>query len=294
MARPLRIEFAGATYHVTARGNRREPIYADDVDRLAFLDVLGHTLRRFDAAALAYCLMGNHYHLVLTTHGANLSKLMRQLGGVYTQRFNRRHDKVGHVFQGRFKAILVDRDAYLLAACRYVEQNPVRARMVGTPGAWPWSSYGANIGAAPAPDWLDTSAVHGLLLGRDALAPADAERAHAAYANWVAGTPDASLWPGALRQQVFLGDEAFVTRMQARAAPGGLAARDVPRGQRSLPATLTLAQRLASGVTREEAFRQAFVEGGMTMSAIAAQSGLSVARVSQLISRAESLLKLKT
>jgi REP element-mobilizing transposase RayT len=294
MARPLRIEFAGATYHVTSRGNRREPIFADDVDRLAFLDLLGHTLGRFHAAALAYCLMGNHYHLVLTTHDANLSKLMRQLGGVYTQRFNRRHDKVGHVFQGRFKAILVDRDAYLLAACRYVEQNPVRARMVGTPGEWPWSSFGAHTGAAPAPAWLDTSALQGQLLGRDVLTPIDAERAQAAYADWVAGAPGASLWPGALRQQVYLGDDAFVARMQARAAPGGLDAREVPRGQRSRPDTLTLAQRLDSGVTREEAFRRAHVEGGMTMSAIAAQSGLSVARVSQLISRAESALKLKT
>ena len=133
MARPLRIEYAGATYHVTSRGDRREPIFIDDDDRRAFLDVLGQALARFDAAVLAYCLMGNHYHLVLTTHGANLSALMRQLNGVYTQRFNRRHDKVGHVFQGRFKAILVDRDAYLLEVCRYVELNPVRAKMVPAP-----------------------------------------------------------------------------------------------------------------------------------------------------------------
>ena len=133
MARPLRIEFAGATYHITSRGDRREPIFVDDDDRRAFLDVLGQALARFGAAVLAYCLMGNHYHLVLTTHGANLSALMRQLNGVYTQRFNRRHDKVGHVFQGRFKAILVDRHACLLEVCRYVELNPVRAKMVPTP-----------------------------------------------------------------------------------------------------------------------------------------------------------------
>lgn len=294
MARPLRIEFPGATYHVTARGNRREAIYVDDVDRLAFLDVLGATLGRFDAAALAYCLMGNHYHLVLTTHSANLSKLMRQLGGVYTQRFNRRHDMAGHLFQGRFKAILIDRDAYLLAACRYVEQNPVRARMVDTPGAWPWSSYAANTGTVPAPDWLDPSAVHGLLTGRDTQSPTDAANAAAAYADWVAATPDASLWPGALRQQVFLGDEAFVARMQAQAAPDGLAARDVPQQQRGRPTKPTLAECLAGGVSRKEAFRRAFVDGGMTMSAIAAEAGLSVARVSQLIAQAEALLKIKT
>ena len=133
MARPLRIEFADATYHVTSRGDRREPIFLRDGDRLTFLAVLGQALERFDAVALASYLMGNHCHLVLTTHGANLSALMRQLNGVYTQRFNRSHDTVGDIFQGRFKAILVDRDAYLLEVCRYVELNPVRAKMVPTP-----------------------------------------------------------------------------------------------------------------------------------------------------------------
>ena len=111
MARPLRIEFPHALYHVTGRGDRREPIFLDDIDRTSLLALLDDTCERFDAAVLAYCLMGNHYHLVLTTRAGNLSQLMRHLGGVYTQRFNRRHGKVGHVFQGRFKAILVDGDA---------------------------------------------------------------------------------------------------------------------------------------------------------------------------------------
>lgn len=115
MSRPLRIEFEDALYHVTSRGNRREPIFIDGIDRLGFLDLIGQVSNRFDVNVLAYCLMDNHYHLVLATRQANLSTLMRHLNGVYTQRFNRRHGKVGHVFQGRFKAILVDRDAYLLA-----------------------------------------------------------------------------------------------------------------------------------------------------------------------------------
>jgi len=292
MTRPLRIEFAGATYHITSRGDRREAIYLDDEDRFAFLDVLGNALQRFDAAALAYCLMGNHYHLVLTTRGANLSALMRQLNGVYTQRFNRRHDKVGHVFQGRFKAILVDRDAYLLQVCRYVELNPVRAKMVGAPANWAWSSYGANTGAVPAPEWLDVEALHGYLLGRQALAPAHTQAAHVAYADLVTRSTDASLWDSALRQQIFLGDDVFVERMQAQAASCGLAAREVPRAQRSRP--YSLAQWLDTCATREEAFRQAHVSSGMTMSAIAAAVGLSVARVSQLIAEAEKVFKLKT
>ena len=114
MARPLRIEFSGAIYHVTSRGDRREVIFEDDVDRRSFLEVVSQALRRFDAVALAYCLMDNHYHFVIHTRRANLSRLMRQINGVYTQAYNRRHHKVGHLFQGRFKGILVDRDAYLL------------------------------------------------------------------------------------------------------------------------------------------------------------------------------------
>jgi len=135
MVRPMRIEFPGAVYHVTSRGDRREPIFVDDEDRQGLLGVVAQALSRFDAEALSYCWMGNHYHFVLHTRQANLSLLMRHINGVYTQSFNRRHDKVGHLFQGRFKAILVDRDAYLLQVCRYVDLNPVRARLVRKPEA---------------------------------------------------------------------------------------------------------------------------------------------------------------
>jgi len=133
MSRPLRIEFPGAIYHVTSRGDRREPIFDDDVDRGALLGVLAQAMERFDAQVLAYCLMGNHYHFVLHTRQGNLSLLMRHLNGVYTQAYNRRHAKVGHLFQGRFKAILVDRDAYLLEVCRYVQDVGVRSCLLPPP-----------------------------------------------------------------------------------------------------------------------------------------------------------------
>lgn len=107
MSRPLRIECPGAIYHVTSRGDRREPIYRDDEDRSAQLEIIAQAMDRFDAQVLAYCQMGNHFHLVLHTRRANLSRLMRHLNGVYTQAFNRRHGLAGHLFQGRFKAILV-------------------------------------------------------------------------------------------------------------------------------------------------------------------------------------------
>jgi REP element-mobilizing transposase RayT len=160
MSRPLRLEFEAAIYHATSRGDRREAIFEDDTDRKALLAVLARGLERFDAVAFAYCLKGNHYHFVLQTHQPNLSRLMRHINGVYTQIYNRRHHKVGHLFQGRFKAIVVDRDAYFLEVCRYVDLNPVRAKMVKHPKDWPWSSYRAHAREVEAPDWLDSSTLH--------------------------------------------------------------------------------------------------------------------------------------
>ena len=155
MARPLRIEFPGALYHLTARGNARQAIFLDDGDRRGFLDLLGRTCKRLEWRCWAWCLMTNHYHLVVETPQANLGRGMRQLNGVYSQAFNRIHGRVGHLFQGRYKAILVEREAHLLEVCRYVVRNPVRAGLVAEPGAWPWSSYRATAGGAAAPDWLE-------------------------------------------------------------------------------------------------------------------------------------------
>ena len=233
MSRPIRIEFPHALYHLTSRGDRREAIFLDDDDRRAFLDVLTQCCGRLDAAVLAYCLMGNHYHLMLTTWRPNLSALMRHLNGVYTQDFNRRHGKVGHVFQGRFRSILVDREDYFLELCRYVELNPVRAGMVQVPQDWPWSSFLAHAGLATCPPWL------------------------------------------------FLGDELFVERMQARASQASLRSRAVPRPQRSR--LISLAQCLQASASRSEALYRAYVEGGLTMTAIGQELGLSLGRVSQLV-----------
>ena len=133
MSHPIRIEFPDALYHVTARGDRREDIFDDDQDRQTFLATLEQVINQFNWTCYAWCLMDNHYHLLIQTPDGNLSKGMRQLNGVYTQASNRRHRRVGHLFQGRFKAILVDRDAYLLELARYVVLNPVRAGMVKKP-----------------------------------------------------------------------------------------------------------------------------------------------------------------
>ena len=285
MARPLRIEFPGAVYHVTSRGDRREPIFVKDDDRRALLATVAQAMQRFDAEVLSYCLMGNHYHFVLHTRQANLSLLMRHINGVYTQCFNRRHAKVGRLFQGRFKAILVDRDAYLLEVCRYVELNPVRAAIVSAPEQWAWSSYRAHVGLESTPDWLDTTGLHGYLLGHAVRGPADHRRAAVRYTALVAAGREVRLWDDALRQQIYLGDDSFVERMQALAEPQRIGARDIPKEQRSK--ALTLSQWLDTCGTRDEAVFRAHAESRLSMTAIARELGLSVSRISRVIAKAE-------
>jgi len=279
MSRPLRLEFAGALYHVTARGDRREAIFEDDQDRHELLDVFGQALERFDGGCLAYCLMPNHYHFVLETRRANLSRLMRQVNGLYTQRCNRRHRTVGHLFQGRFKAILVDRDAYLMEVCRYVDLNPVRARLVKRAQDWAWSSFRAHVGLAPRPAWLDSK----VLLGQFAQKEGAAKRR---YAEFVAQGKGVRLWEEVLTGQIYLGNERFVARMQSRAEPMQ-ESREIPRAQRrgkALPLERYVHQRDGRG----EGVLKAYREGGYTQTAIARALGLSVSRVSRIISAVEA------
>ena len=154
MARPLRVEYEGAVYHVTSRGNAREDIFLDNRDRSRFLEMLGDVVARYGWICHAYCLMTNHYHLLIETPEANLSRGMHLLNGVYTQWFNRRHKRVGHLLQGRFKAILVEKESHLLELARYIVLNPVRAKMVRSVRDWPWDSYRATSDQSDVPEFL--------------------------------------------------------------------------------------------------------------------------------------------
>jgi putative transposase len=217
MPRSPRLEYPDAVYHVTSRGTRQAAIFLNDHDRESFLAILVESLQACGARLFAYCLMGNHYHLVLQTPLANLSELMRRVNGLYSLAFNQRHERRGPTFEGRFKGLHVDRDAYLLAVCRYVDLNPVRAALVESPGQWAWSSYRAHVGIVPAPAWLATMELHGALMGR---VPGDAVHIAAAcgcYADWVDAGRGGRLWKEALRHGRYLGDEAFVARVKASA-----------------------------------------------------------------------------
>jgi putative transposase len=278
MARPLRIELAGGLYHVTARGDHREAIFRDDDDRMAWLAVFAEVCTRFHWRCHAYCQMTDHYHLVVETPEGNLSKGMRQLNGVFTQRVNRRHGLVGHLFQGRFKGILVERDTYLLELARYVVLNPVRAGIVADAGDWAWSSYPAMLGRVPAPPWLETDWVL-RQFGRSRAA------ARAAYAAFVAdGVGRPSVWDG-LRCQVFLGTDGFVERHRGLATePQRL--REVPRAQRRALAP-PLSAFADQSATPREAMARAFLSGAFTMQEIAEHFGVHYSTVSRAVRRFE-------
>ncbi len=211
MSRPLRIEYPEAVYHLTSRGNARSNIYVTDTDRTEFLKILSQTCEHFNWHAYAWCLMGNHYHLVIETAEANLSRGMRHLNGVYTQTFNRTHKRVGHLFQGRYKAILVEKESYLLEVVRYVLLNPVRANMTKTADQYPWSSYRAMIDKSATPDWLDKEWILGHY----------GKRLSTAQKNFITfvreGNKQPAIWEQ-LRQQLYLGDEKFVNQLQSKQA----------------------------------------------------------------------------
>jgi putative transposase len=154
MGRPLRIEYPGAYYHVTSRGNEKKDVFRSQKDREKFLSYLESATERYGAAVHAYCLMSNHYHLLVETPEGNLSQIMRHINGAYTNYFNTKRQRTGHLFQGRYKAILVEKDAYALELSRYIHLNPVKAGMVEMPGEYRWSSYRSYIGQAARPEWL--------------------------------------------------------------------------------------------------------------------------------------------
>jgi putative transposase len=272
MARPLRIEYPGALYHVTSRGDGKEPIVLADTDRQLLLDVLGAVVERFGWLCHAYCLMTNHYHLLLETPEANLSRGMRQLNGVYTQRFNRRHGRVGHVFQGRFHGVLVERESHLVELARYVVLNPVRAGMVAAAEDYRWSSLRATLGLTPPPRWLSVSTLLSAFGSR------------ARYLDFVReGVGQASPWDrlrGAL-----LGSDAFVERLSPR-LEGAAAQREVPRRERcahreSLEAIFT-PQVVASRAARNERIREATRARAYSAAEIGRHLGLHYSTVAKI------------
>ena len=277
MTRPLRLEFPGALYHVTARGDRKEKIFLDHSDRRQWLDTLGLVCSRFNFIVHAYCQMGNHFHLMIETAEGNLSQGMRQLNAIYSQEFNRRHRLVGHVFQGRYKAILVQKESYLLELARYVVLNPVRSGIVADPKNWPWGSYNFTTGESEAPVWLDTV----WLLNQFDSVP---DLAGVAYRQFVLEGIGKDSPLKDTKHQMVLGDQAFVAQHGDRLGTTDLTA--VIKDQRRI-AAMTLPEYEKTWANRDEAMARAYRSTAFTMVEIGKHFGVSDKTVSRAVRRYE-------
>jgi putative transposase len=282
----MRVEFSGGLYHVTARGNGRQPIFVEEPDHEAFLTALTSVVARYHVRCHAYCLMGNHYHLLLETPVANLSCAMRQLNGVYSQAFNHRHRRSGHVFEGRFQAQVVDKDAYLRAVCRYIVLNPVRAGLVAHPRQWAWSSYRATAGEAPLPAFLTVDWV--LSLGDTPVGAAAEDRYRRFIDAGLAGTLT-PLRPAS--SPLVVGDATRVTPLREQvcaAATNG----EIPRAQRFVlrPLLSAIFAGSPAGVERDLCCARAVREHGYTLRAVAAYLGVHYSTVSRALARGERQL----
>lgn len=223
MARPLRITYPGAFYHITSRGNERKAIFKSRADRERFLGYLESATERYGAVIHCYCLMDNHYHLLLETPSGNLAQIMRHINGAYTTYFNIKRNRSGHLFQGRYKAILVEKDVYAKELSRYIHLNPVRAGIVSQPEVYEWSSCAAYVGTTASPKWL----VRDFILGFFGLQKAAARKGYKAFVGSILGKPGESPLTN-LPGGIILGSRQFVDTIRsdhlAEQPPG----RDLP------------------------------------------------------------------
>jgi REP element-mobilizing transposase RayT len=279
MARPLRIEYDGAVYHVTSRGNSRADIFMEDSDRVLFLNILAKVVKRYNFLCHAYCLMDNHYHLLIETPDGNLSAGMRQLNGVYTQAFNRAHQRDGHLYKGRYKAILVEKEGHLLELSRYVVLNPVRATIVSQPEQYRWSSYLPTLGRAAKPELLTTQWILGNF-------STQLDEGRLRYQRFVQEGIDQSESPWEhLTNQLLLGSEYFVHKVKSHLLePETL--DEIPRKQRYVgrPSLVDIfSSKPATKNVRNDFIRRAHEEYGYTLKEISSVLGIHYTTVSKAI-----------
>jgi putative transposase len=222
MARPLRIEYAGAFYHITARGNERKDIFKSARDREKFLCYLQSATERYGAIIHTYCLMNNHFHLLLETPSGNLSQIMRHVNGAYATYFNAKRRRAGHLFQGRYKGILVEADEYAKELSRYIHLNPVRVGAVESPGDYHWSSYSGYVGRKKPPAWLARNFILGYFGSKET-------RAQREYQDFVeAGLEDSTNPLSEVMGSLILGSENFVQAIREKYLEGQKTDRNLP------------------------------------------------------------------
>lgn len=244
MARPIRVLYPGALYHVIARGNEKQSIFLSDQDRKKFLVWLSKVAKDHNLIVYAYCLMDNHYHLLVETPDGNLSTAMQDLNSSYSQWFNVIHDRVGHLFQGRFKSFLIEKEPYLLEVSRYIVLNPVEAGLVKHPRNWKWSSYNHTSGSAFAPKWLHVD----WLLGNFS---SNKQNAQKEYRRFVTEGIDVSSPYVEVEHDFILGTPQFVHWVWDNHTAGSETIREYPREQR-IVGRLTLEEIFVEEMTSEQ------------------------------------------
>jgi REP element-mobilizing transposase RayT len=222
MGRPLRIEYPGAFYHVTSRGNEQKDIFKSEADREKFLTYLESATERYGAVFHAYCLMSNHYHLMIETPGGNLSRIMKHINNSYTNYFNIKRKRAGHLLQGRYKAILIEADTYAAELSRYIHLNPVRAKKVSSPEEYKWSSYRFYSEGA-GPSWLST----GFVLGYFGTDPDERRRNYITYILEDVGKKSPDPLAGSVASTI-LGTDDFVRDIREKYLEGRASDRDIP------------------------------------------------------------------
>lgn len=279
MTRPLRIEFNGALYHITSRGNARQAIFLNGKDFADFLGILNSVVKRYNFLLHAYCLMNNHYHLLVETLEGNLSKGMRQLNGLYAQRFNQKHQRVGHLLQGRYQSILVDKENYLLELSRYIVLNPVRAGIVKNPKDYRWSSYQGTIGDQKIPglfsDWILSQFAK------------EKRKASIQYQTFVlSGIKEASPLEE-VKGQLYLGKDTFIDQI-GHLLRGKDRLKEIPRKQRyitRLPLREVL--KYQNKNQRDHAVYIAHLQYAYSLKEIAEYLGIHYTTVSRAVKRIE-------
>jgi putative transposase len=275
MGRPVRLQIGGALYHVTSRGDRKTPIYFDDGDRFVWNHILGAACSRYNMVVHAYCQMGNHYHLLIETIEPNLADGIRHLNSTYSAYLNRKYGLAGHVFQGRYKAIICQRETYLLELARYIVLNPVRASVVRAPEEWWWSSHLSVLGMTEAPVWLDV----GSLLSHFG---EDGEAAILSYRTFVVAGINGHSPLRHVCHQTILGDERFVEEV---AKKSNIPKDGICREQRRIAAHPL--EYYFQRYDQEEAAAKAFATTLYSMSEIARYCGVSSKTISKWIRKYE-------
>lgn len=287
MARPIRIEFPGAVYHITSRGNAKQSIFNNTEDRIHFLFLLEQVVHRYNWQCHAYCLMGNHFHLLLETLDPSLSSGMRQLNGSYTQAYNRKYKTVGHLFQGRYKSILIEKEAYLLELSRYIVLNPVRALIVSDPANYRWSSYAATAGLTEMPPFLNPNWILSHFSSNQ-------NAARSEYIQFVkSGIGLSDPWDN-LKGQCLLGSDRFVENMRQSLTKNRLKT-EIPKQQRFLnrPSLEMLFEQNTetSKKQRNNAIVKAVINHGYSQVEVADHLALHYSTVSRLLKTKMSKLK---